>query len=80
MTRAEWTFVAIAIGGIWWLGRKVGDTAGEALDSAQLATTDYLANISGLAEYEQALLNATSVEEIRALQIAWEDRPFWLKF
>lgn len=70
------TYGALGVAG-WLLVRKGFSFASMGLGSAQNATTDALASLSGLEDYENALLNANTTEEVRAIQEAWKNRPWW---
>ena len=54
------------------LGRRLGSAAGDALDSAQLSTTDLMARLSGLEAHQRRLLTDPRFAEIEAANIrAW---------
>jgi hypothetical protein len=75
----DFTGIAVLAGGAFLLysAYAASKKAGAVLDDTQLAVSDGLAEISGLADYERALWNAKTPEEVRAIRAAWESRPWY---
>lgn len=75
MDRTTLYVIAAVAVGVWWAARRVP----EAIEDAQLAVNDGFAHITGLADYERALMQAETPEQVRALIAEWESRPWWQK-